>query len=313
MKITARHDGTILDVLLEALGTASRTRIRKMLQYGMILVAGRPVTRAEVPVAAGQLIEYRKKPGRPKDDTPPVPIVFEDEHLLVVEKPAGLLTYGKKGTGGTSLYRILKEYLKERPNGRQALYVVHRLDREVSGLILFAKTAKIQEDIKQGWRETRKGYQALVEGRPEKDRATLRSWLKEGTDRKVHSADTPENAKLAVTHYRVLKELPGRTLLEVKTETGRKNQIRVHLSEMGHPLVGDRRYGADGTVARRIRLHAGYLGFNNPVSGDFLEFESPMPKGFLSLDSKDEKHRKPAGNPSPVEEDEAMVKRHRAR
>jgi 23S rRNA pseudouridine1911/1915/1917 synthase len=291
MKITAGKDGPILELLTEALGSPSRTHVRKMLKYEMVKVGGQLVTRADFSVKAGQAIEYVKKSGRDKDHNAPVPIIFEDDYILIVEKPPGLLTYGEKGTGGTSLYRMLQDYIKTGSNARQRVFVVHRLDREVSGVVLFAKNGKVQQQIKENWTATKKSYYALVEGHPEQDHGTLRSWLKEGADRKMASVDKPEGAKLAVTHYRVLKKLPEHTLLELEPETGRKNQLRVHLSEMGCPVVGDRRYAADDTVVRRIRLHAFYLGLTHPVTGRFLEFRSPMPTGFLLLRDKDEVYK----------------------
>jgi 23S rRNA pseudouridine1911/1915/1917 synthase len=291
MKITAQKDGPIVDLLVEAFGLSSRTHIRKMLKYNMIRVGGQLVTRADYAVGAGDVIEYVKKTGRKNKIAPPVPIIFEDDDLLIAEKPAGLLTFGERGTGGTSLYRVLKDFLNQRSGGRQRLHVVHRLDREVSGIVLFAKNAKVQQKIKKNWKGTKKRYHALVEGRPEKERGTIQSWLREGVDRKMASSDKPAGAKLAVTHYRVVKRISGHTLLEIETETGRKNQVRVHLAEMGCPLVGDRRYGADANVIRRIRLHAFYLGLTHPVAGRLVEFESPMPRGFLVLGNKNEKYK----------------------
>jgi len=277
--------------LLEEFGSASKTRIRKMLKYEMVKVSGKTISRADFAVKAGQHLEYVKKTLRDKIVQAPVPIIFEDDYLLVVEKPPGLLTYGKKGTGGTSLYRILKDFIKQRSSGRQRVYVVHRLDREVSGLVLFAKDEKIQQQIKANWKGTKKLYYALVEGRPENEGGTLRSWLKEGPGRKMTEVNKPDGAKLAVTHYRILKKLPGYTLLEIEPETGRKNQVRVHLAGLGHPLVGDRRYGAAEEVLRRIRLHAFYLSFIHPVSGRFLEFRNPMPRAFLVPGNKDEVYK----------------------
>ena len=291
MKITAQKDGPIVDLLVEVFGSTSKTHIRKMLKYRMIQVSGQPVTRADFAVNAGDVIEYVKKTGRKNEIAPPVPIIFEDDDLLIAEKPAGLLTFGGRGTGGTSLYRVLKDFVNQRSGGRQRLHVVHRLDREVSGIVLFAKNGKVQQQIKKNWKETKKRYHALVEGRPKNDRGTIQSWLREGVDRKMASSDKPAGAKLAVTHYRVVKRLDGHTLLEIETETGRKNQVRVHLAEMGCPLVGDRRYGADAKVIRRIRLHAFYLGFTHPVVGRFVEFESPMPQGFMVLGNRDEKYK----------------------
>lgn len=292
MKSKVKRSGPLLEVLQEALGIDSRTRIRKMLKYDMIRIDGVPVDRPDAQVRAGQTVEYLKKTGIKKSVKPPLPLLYEDDHILVTEKPAGLLTYGERGTGGASLYRMLRDFVKRRSEGRQRLCVVHRLDREVSGLILFAKHGKAQETLKSNWNDVRKRYLALVEGAPASDEGTIQTWLREGADRRVYSVDKPKGAKLAVTHYRVLKKLPAHTLLEIRTDTGRKNQIRVHMAEMGCPIVGDRRYGGDDSVIRRIRLHASYLGFKHPVTGHLQEFESPLPKGFLTLKNRDENYKR---------------------
>ena len=290
MKITANKDGNILSILEEQFGAASRTRIRKMIEHKMVSVDAIAVYRADHMVKTGQTIEYMRVRGQDKQFSPPVPVLFEDPHLLVVEKPAGLVTYGERGAGGTSLYKKLLTYLRIRTNSRMGLYVVHRLDREVSGIVIFAKSAKVQEQLKAGWRNTQKYYYALVEGGPEEETGTIRSILKEGPDHKVYSVKAKESGKMAVTHYWIVRRLQNHTLLKIRLETGRKNQIRVHLSEMGCPVVGDRRYGANDAVVRRIRLHGFRIAFKHPVSGALLEFESPMPAGFLHLKDKDEKY-----------------------
>jgi 23S rRNA-/tRNA-specific pseudouridylate synthase len=193
--------------------------------------------------------------------------------------------------GGTSFYQQLLGWIKEKTDGKERLFTIHRLDREVSGLLIFAKSERIQEKMKAEWKDVRKLYYALVEGSVKKDSGTIRSWLAEGKDQKVYSVRSPEGAKLAVTHYRVMDRTEGFTLLEVELETGRKNQIRVHLSEMGCPVVGDRRYGADDRYERRIRLHAFFLSFRHPVTEQLMELKSRMPKGFLVLREGDEKYK----------------------
>lgn len=291
MKIAVNKDGCVLDILKAEFGATSRTRIRKMIQHKMVRVGGILVTRADQTVKAGQTLEYARIHGRDRQGQAPVPILFEDRYLLVVEKPPGLLTFGERGAGGTSLYKKLLEYQRVRSSSRAGLYVVHRLDREVSGIVIFAKSTKVQEQLKVDWKKTRKYYYALVEGGPVENDGKIQSVLKEGLDRKVFSVKPPQTGRNAVTHYRVLERYQNVTLLEVRLETGRKNQIRVHLSDMGCPVVGDWRYGARDTVKRRIRLHAFRIGFSHPVSGAWLEFESPMPAGFLRLENREEKYK----------------------
>jgi 23S rRNA pseudouridine1911/1915/1917 synthase len=242
-------------------------------------------------VKPGDLVEYKKYKAQPNTWKAPFPVLFEDDVILVVEKPAGILTHAERGAEGTSLYKEMLEFIKDRSKGNERIFVVHRLDREVSGIILFAKSEEIQDIIKEHWRETRKKYYALVHGRPKNDKDTITSWLMEGRDQRVHSVREQEGAKQAITHFEIIKILPAHTLLEVTLETGRKNQIRVHLSEMGCPVVGDWRYGSKDRVKRRIRLHAFYFSMNHPVTGNFIEFISRMPRGFLTLLDKEEKYK----------------------
>ncbi len=290
MKLIAPKEGPLLELLRKVFAPASTTRIRKMVKHGMIMIDGRRVTRPDTVVKAGQSIVYRKAASAGMQQAP-VPIVYEDRHLLIADKPPGLLTYGERGTTGTSLYRLLKGFLAEQAREKAELFVVHRLDREVSGLVLFAKQQPIQEQLKSNWQKTRKLYYALVEGRMSEPAGTIESWLTEGADHRMRSGAESRQAKWAVTHFRVLRSMAAHTLLEIELSTGRKNQIRVHLAEAGHPVVGDRRYGADAKVKRRIRLHAYYLALPHPAHGRPLHVELPMPAGFLVLGEQDESYK----------------------
>jgi len=291
MKAKVETEISLWEYLLKEFITASRTTVKNRITHGNVKVNGRMVTNPATVIRPGDEVEYSRQIVRQHKVTPPYPVIFEDDSILVSEKPAGLLTIGDRGLGGTSFYQIMQGYAKEASKGKERLFVVHRLDREVSGLILFAKSEELQQKIKEGWRETRKLYYALVEGQPKDDQGTIRSWLAEGHDQRVYSVGVQEGAKLGITHYRVMDRTEGYALLEVELETGRKNQIRVHLSEMDCPVVGDRRYGADAQYERRIRLHAFYISFPHPVSGNQLEFKSKMPKGFLVLKPGNEKYK----------------------
>jgi len=280
MKVHVNHPDTLLEVLKKEFSSASITRVKKMILHGCIWINGKPENNPSAKVQPADQIEYLKEQPLLKRVPFPFPILFEDTDLLVTIKPAGLLTYGERGTGGTSLYRILSGIIKERSGGKERLFVVHRLDREVSGIILFAKNEKIQQQMKENWQEVTKKYYALVEGRPPESSGTFRSYLAAIDRQRVRSVSHPSGAKSAVTHYRTLKELPDHTLLEVTLETGRKHQIRVHLSEAGCPVAGDRRYGAQTTTKRGIRLMAYFLAFTHPVSRKRLEFSHPIPQGW---------------------------------
>lgn len=291
MKITVRTEISLAELLLGEFQTASKTTVKSRIAHGNVKVNGKMVTNPAMPLRVGDVVEYARQAPVVSKIRAPYPLLFEDEWLLVAEKPAGLLTVGERGLGGTSFYREMSDWVKEKSGGREKLFVIHRIDREVSGLLVMAKSEALQQAMKTRWPQTLKRYYALVEGAPPKEKGTIRTWLKEGHDQKVFSVRNEEGAKLAITHYRVMDKTEGFTLLEVELETGRKNQIRVHLSEMGCPVVGDRRYGADARFHRRIRLHAFYLAFNHPETDQPLEFKSKMPRGFLELKEEHEKYK----------------------
>jgi 23S rRNA pseudouridine1911/1915/1917 synthase len=291
MIITVSHPDSIVNLLLKEFGTASRTTLKNMVVHGNILVNGKIVRNPSVIAETGDRIEYRKAIQHPASEQSPFPVVFEDRDLVVVEKPPGILTYGELGSGGTSLYKEFSAYHKQKTKGQGRIFVVHRLDREVSGLVLFAKRERIQRKLKDNWEAVIKRYYALVEGRPPGKSGTFRSYLAEDDRQRVHSVGNPAEGKLAVTGYRTLKEFPEYTLLEITLETGRKNQIRVHLSEAGCPVAGDYRYGADYSFRRRIRLHACYLSFPHPVTGKTIECTLKIPPKFTVILPEDETYK----------------------
>jgi 23S rRNA pseudouridine1911/1915/1917 synthase len=289
LRITVDKPVSLIELLKEHYPDSPVTRIKKLLKSGRIRINEKQVTLYSYKLRPGDSVEISRTGINSVRAGLSFPVLYDDQYLIVVNKPPGRLTSGDDGS--VSIQEILSEFLLDRSKGKSRAWVVHRLDKEVSGVLLFAKTRELMEQIRENWKETEKHYFALVEGLPSENGGTIKSWLIEDNNQKVHSTPGAEGAKLAITHYRILNKYGDHTLLDVRTETGRKNQIRVHLSEIGCPIVGDRKYGASDQYKRRIRLHASSLSFPHPVTGKVITIKSPMPKGFLSLKTGDEKYK----------------------
>jgi 23S rRNA pseudouridine1911/1915/1917 synthase len=277
MKLSVREACTLFD-FLQANLCASGTKIRKRIKHGDVRVNGEAVKRADVLLLPGQTVEI----SRPTLQAP-FPVLYEDPGLLAVEKPAGLLSIGTDRETSNTFYRAVNQFVQLRSQGEERIFIVHRLDREVSGVMLFAKSQALQEALQRNWSTTEKRYAALVEGHPPEQEGRIRSWLKENRIHKVYSCPEGPHAKYAVTRYRVCMKYLRHTLLEIDLETGRKNQIRAHLSELGCPIVGDKKYGAAESPIHRLALHAVSLAFTHPVSGERITVKSPAPRMFEEL------------------------------
>lgn len=291
MKVSIKNTALLIDFLYELYPGSPRTRIKKLLQKGSVKCNEKTVTLNSFKLSPGDVIEIithdDKKSLTGKDF--PFPVLFEDNYIIVVDKPAGIATSSTDNS--PNVHAILSQFLKQKSKGKVKSYVVHRIDKEVSGILLFAKSGEIMNTIKDNWGKVEKKYYALVEGVPKEAEGTIRSWLVEDKFQKMHSTNQSEKAKYSITHYNIIKKLQNYTLLNIKPETGRKNQIRVHLSDIGCPIVGDRKYGASKDFIRKIRLHAYYLSFPHPVSGETIKVEIAMPKGFLDLKNRNENYK----------------------
>jgi RluA family pseudouridine synthase len=252
-----------------------------MLSQGRISVNGDPCKVASRQVREGDRIEIgaRRTPVKLPGG---VEILYEDDAILAIQKPPGLLTVATACEREKTVYAHLHQYVKERNRG-QKLFIVHRLDKFASGILVFAKSEKVKSMLQGVFsrHEIRRKYWAIVEGRVEKDRGTIRSRLAEDSSLRMRSTADQNEGKAAVTHFRVLRRFPDITALEVTLETGRKNQIRVHCSEMGHPVAGDRAYGSKRNPLGRLGLHAFLLGFKHPVQGTPLLFVTEPPREFV--------------------------------
>ncbi len=211
-------------------------------------------------------------------------ILHEDADILVVVKGSGLLTMGTDAEKSLTAYAILTGYVRGGVSrSRNRIFIVHRLDRETSGILVFARSAAAKRHLQDHWDETRKRYLAVVHGRCEKDSDTITSYLAENRAYRVYSTMNPARGKLSRTEYRVLERTSRFSLLEIDLLTGRKHQIRVHLAGIGHPVVGDRRYGPPDKKHRQLALHAQQLAFTHPVTGEALVFEAEAPDYFSRL------------------------------
>jgi 23S rRNA pseudouridine1911/1915/1917 synthase len=289
LKTIINKPQTLFEFLTERHPGSPRTRIKKLLQGGTVRVNNKPVTLHSFQLKPGDSVEIGTRAGIATKASLPFPVLYEDNQVIVIDKPAGIATSSIDGSNNVQL--VMSEFLKHLSKGTVRTYVVHRLDKEVSGVLLFAKSEIAMDAIKDKWEETEKHYFALVEGTPENPEGTIRSWLIEDNAMKMRSVKERPDAKLAITNYKTIRNIENYTLLDIETETGRKNQIRVHLSDIGCPIVGDRKYGASTDFIRRVRLHACSLSFPHPATGEMITVESPMPSGFLSLKPRDEKYK----------------------
>ncbi len=216
-----------------------------------------------------------------------VTVLYEDQDVIVVEKPCGLLTMGTDRDKSRTVHSILNEYVRKgNPRSRNRIYIVHRLDRETSGILIFAKSEPAKIFLQGHWQETDKRYLTVVHGSVTPKAGTISSYLAENSAFTVYSTPDPAVGKLSHTEYTVLKETKGFSLLEIHLLTGRKHQIRVHLSGKGHPVVGDKKYGRGNDAYGTLALHARSISFTHPVSGKRLTFETGIPDFFTRLVGK---------------------------
>jgi tRNA pseudouridine32 synthase/23S rRNA pseudouridine746 synthase/23S rRNA pseudouridine1911/1915/1917 synthase len=211
-------------------------------------------------------------------------ILHEDRDIIVVDKPPGLLTISTDREKSRTAYFILTDYVRKGvAKSRNRVFIVHRLDRETSGILIFAKNEEAKLRLQSRWQDTKKKYLAVVHGRCENRAETITTLLAENQARGVYTTKDARVGKLAHTAYTVLKETRDFSLLEVDLLTGRKHQIRVHLASIGHPVVGDPRYGKEHKAHARLALHAKSISFAHPFSGEPLSFEAKVPTFFTTL------------------------------
>ncbi|MBQ4062962.1 MAG: RluA family pseudouridine synthase [Bacteroidaceae bacterium] len=273
-------DVQLIAFIMEKMHGISRNRAKALITNRVVLVDNKITTHPLTELKPGQVVQLDRSKHKMSFRSNNLEIVYEDPYLLVIDKRAGLLSMSNN-TRQETVQTVLNRYL-EKGGGRNTSHIVHRLDRDTSGLMVYAKDIKTQQSLVEGWQQlvTDRRYVALVEGILDDKQGKIESWLTEDKRFVTHSSPVDNGGKFAVTYYNVLQEGGGYSLVECELMTGRKNQIRVHMADLGHPVVGDHKYGSTDDSIRRLGLHAYVLCFRHPVTGKLLRFETPIPVCF---------------------------------
>lgn len=273
----------LIAFIMEKMHGMSRNRAKALISNRVVLVNNTITTHPLAELKPGDVVQLDRSKHKKSFHCKELDIVFEDPYLFIIDKHPGLLSMSNNSRQQT-VQTVLNRYL-EKGGGRNTSHLVHRLDRDTSGLMVYAKDVQTQQSFINSWQQlvSDRRYLALVKGEFEQPRGRVQSWLTEDKKFITHSSPVDNGGKYAVTHYNVLASSNGYSLVECELETGRKNQIRVHMADLGHPVVGDRKYGSDEDPMRRLGLHAYMLCFTHPVTGKHLRFETPVPFCFEKL------------------------------
>ena len=280
---TVDHNAELLPWLLETLKKESRSKIKATLQGRGIKVNGKQVTQYNYPLKPGMKVAVSKSKKNDTFKSRYLKIVYEDRHLVVVEKNVGILSMAA-GHSSLNVKTVLDDYFR-RTRQRCTAHVVHRLDRDTSGLMIYTKDIEVEQLFERDWHHIvyDRRYVAVVSGEMEEDGGTIANWLKDNKAYITYSSPIDNGGKYAITHFHTLKRTVEHSLVEFRLETGRKNQIRVHCADMGHPVCGDMKYGNGDDPLNRLCLHAYVLCFYHPITHRRMEFETPIPTPFLHL------------------------------
>lgn len=277
MKYVALKEESLLDALAQLSPGSSKNTLRSWIKEGRVQIDEETAKNSAIRVHKGQVITLGQ---RKKMIRSALPILYEDNDLVVIDKPSGLLSVSTAFEKGETAHALLKAHFRPRK-----VFVVHRLDQDTSGVMVFALNQATCDQFKELFEahNIERAYTAIVEGRMPESKGTWRSYQLEDKQYVVHETDQPEKGRLAVTHFKTLASTRRYSWLELQLETGRKNQIRVHCQSAGYPIVGDKKYGAKTSPIKRLCLHAHFLGFKHPTTKKMMRFDSPVPDEFYRL------------------------------
>lgn len=275
-KYIVKENEILIEFLKKMFSNLSKNSVKSLLHNEKVFVNGNMTTKYNYELNAGDVVEIREKVAKNID------IIYEDKDIIVINKPSGLLTVATEKEKNKTAYHLVMEYLKKK-NKNNRIFIIHRLDKDTSGIIMFAKNERAKHLYQDNWNDIvkKRCYYAVIDGKMENKEGTIKSYLKENGNMVYSVKD--RSGKLAITEYKVLKERKNISLLDINLKTGRKNQIRVHMKENKTPILGDLKYGEKSKLINRLALHAYKLELINPVTKKLLTFEVNMPNEFKIL------------------------------
>ena len=275
-KYIVKENEILIEFLKKTFSNLSKNSVKSLLHNEKVFVNGNMTTKYNYELNIGDVVEIRDKVAKNID------IIYEDKDIIVINKPSGLLTVATEKEKNKTAYHLVMEYLKKK-NKNNRIFIIHRLDKDTSGIIMFAKNERAKHLYQDNWNDIvkKRCYYAVIDGKMQKKEGTIKSYLKENGNMVYSVKD--RSGKLAITEYKVLKERKNISLLDINLKTGRKNQIRVHMKENKTPILGDLKYGEKSKLINRLALHAYKLELINPVTKKLLTFEVNMPNEFKIL------------------------------
>ena len=275
-KYIVKENEILIEFLKKTFSNLSKNSVKSLLHNEKVFVNGNMTTKYNYELNIGDVVEIREKVAKNID------IIYEDKDIIVINKPSGLLTVATEKEKNKTAYHLVMEYLKKK-NKNNRIFIIHRLDKDTSGIIMFAKNERAKHLYQDNWNDIvkKRCYYAVIDGKMENKEGTIKSYLKENGNMVYSVKD--RSGKIAITEYKVLKEIKNISLLDINLRTGRKNQIRVHMKENKTPILGDLKYGEKSKLINRLALHAYKLELVNPVTKKLLTFEINMPNEFKML------------------------------
>lgn len=275
-KYIVKENEILIEFLKKTFSNLSKNSVKSLLHNEKVFVNGNMTTKYNYELNIGDVVEIREKVAKNID------IIYEDKDIIVINKPSGLLTVATEKEKNKTTYHLVMEYLKKK-NKNNRIFIIHRLDKDTSGIIMFAKNERAKHLYQDNWNDIvkKRCYYAVIDGKMQNKEGTIKSYLKENGNMVYSVKD--RSGKLAITEYKVLKERKNISLLDINLKTGRKNQIRVHMKENKTPILGDLKYGEKSKLINRLALHAYKLELINPVTKKLLTFEINMPNEFKTL------------------------------